>query len=156
MACLLKMKKKNIIFIFLALAVFMIVFVFAGKKEAGQEQVLSSNLAPADKIEVVHFHGTYQCWSCITVGEYALKTIEEKFADEYASGKITFKDVNAELKENQETVAKYQARGSSLFVNAIRNGEDEIEEEITVWRLVSNEEQYISYFENRLRSLLGE
>ncbi len=23
----------------------------------------------ADKIEVVHFHATQQCWSCITVGE---------------------------------------------------------------------------------------
>jgi len=84
---------------------------------------------PADKIEVVHFHGTQQCWSCITVGEYALKTIKEKFPQEYQSGKIVFKDVNGELKENQELVMKYQTRGSSLFVNAINDGQDSIKED---------------------------
>ncbi len=109
----------------------------------------------ADKIEVVHFHTTQQCWSCITVGEYALKTIKEKLPEEYKNGKIVYKDVNGELPENKDMVIKYQASGSSLFVNAIRDGKDNIEEDITVWRLVSNENQFISYFQNKLNNLLG-
>jgi len=112
-------------------------------------------IIPAEKIEVVHFHGTHQCWSCITVGEYALKTIKEKFPEEFASGKIVYKDINGELKENQEIVVKYQARGSSLFVNAIRGEKDNIAEDTTVWRLVNNESQFVSYFENKLNTLLG-
>jgi len=112
-------------------------------------------IVPADKIEVIHFHATQQCWSCITVGEYALKTIKEKFPEEYASGKIVYKDIDGELKENQEIVVKYQARGSSLFVNAIRDEQDNIEEDVTVWRLINSESQFISYFENKLSSLLG-
>lgn len=114
-----------------------------------------SSTMSADKIEVVHFHATQQCWSCITVGEYALKTIKEKFSQEYENGKIVFKDINAELPENKDMVIKYQARGSSLFVNAIRDGKDNIEEDITVWRLVSNENQFVSYFQNKLNNLLG-
>ncbi len=109
----------------------------------------------AEKIEVVHFHATQQCWSCITVGEYALKTIKEKFPEEYKNGTIVFKDINGELPENRDIVIKYQARGSSLFVNAIVNGQDNIEEDVTVWRLVSNETRFISYFENKLKKLLG-
>jgi hypothetical protein len=109
----------------------------------------------ADKIEVVHFHATQQCWSCITVGEYALKTIKEKFPEEYKNGKIVYKDVNGELPENMDIVIEYQARGSSLFVNAIKDGKDNIEEDATVWRLVSNENQFISYFQNKLNNLLG-
>jgi hypothetical protein len=109
----------------------------------------------ADKIEVVHFHGTQQCWSCITVGEYALKTIKEKFSKEYKNGTIVFKDINGELSENRDIVMKYQARGSSLFVNAIINGKDNIKEDVTVWRLVNNENQFINYFENKLNKLLG-
>ena len=70
----------------------------------------------ADTIEVVHFHGNQQCISCVTVGEYALKTIEEKFPEEYKKGIIVFKEINGELPENREMVQKYQARGSSLFV----------------------------------------
>jgi len=109
----------------------------------------------AEKIEVVHFHGTHQCWSCITVGEYALKTIKEKFPEEYKNGTIVFRDINGELPENRDMIMKYQARGSSLFVNAITAGKDNIEEDITVWRLVSNESQFISYFQDKLNKLLG-
>ena len=116
---------------------------------AGQEKV------PADKIEVVHFHNTHQCWSCITVGEYALETIKNKFSDEYQSGKIIFKDINGELPENKEIVTKYQARGSSLFINAIRNSQDNIAEDVTVWRLITSKDKFTDYFENKLKTLLG-
>ncbi len=109
----------------------------------------------ADKIEVVHFHATQQCWSCVTVGEYALKTIKEKFSEEYENGIIVFKDINGELSKNRDIVMKYQARGSSLFVNAITDGKDKIEEDVTVWRLIGNQSQFINYFEDKLNKLLG-
>jgi len=160
---------KKIIFIVLLVAIALTTLSIFGKGGgANNEQILSNNqissnpsptptisIVPADKIEVVHFHATQQCWSCITVGEYALKTIKEKFPEEYASGKIIFKDINGELKENQEIVVKYQARGSSLFVNAIRVDKDDIVEDTTVWRLVNNESQFVSYFKNKLNTLLG-
>lgn len=113
------------------------------------------SVVPADRIEVIHFHGTQQCVSCITVGKFALKTIQDKFPAEYASGKIVFKEINGELPENEAIVTKYQARGSSLFVNAIRGEKDEIAEDTTVWRLVNSEEQYLNYFEGKLKTLLG-
>ena len=111
-----------------------------------EELPMSTAKTSAEKIEVVHFHATQQCWSCITVGEYALKTIKEKFPEEYKNGTIVFRDINGELPENRDMVIKYQAGGSSLFVNAITAGKDNIEEDVTVWRLVSNESQFINYF----------
>ena len=120
-----------------------------------EELPMSATKVSADKIEVVHFHATQQCWSCLTVGEYALKTIKEKFPEEYKNGKIVFRDINGELPENKDMVMKYQARGSSLFVNAIAEGKDNIEEDVNVWRLVSNEIQFINYFQNKLNNLLG-
>ena len=110
---------------------------------------------PADKIEVVHFHATQQCWSCITAGEFALKTIKERFPEEYEKGIIIFEEINGELPENRDMVIKYQAGGSSIFVNAIIDGKDNIEEDVNVWRLVSDEQQYKNYFENKLKKLLG-
>ena len=163
------MMKKNI-FISITIGFILVVGFFVVKeseKSVGtSSEVLSSSsvgptvtpqisAAPADKIEVIHFHGTHQCWSCITVGEYALKTIKEKFTEEYKNGTIVFRDINGELPENKDMVIKYQARGSSLFENAITAGKDNIEEDITVWRLVSDENQFISYFQNKLNKLLG-
>jgi len=160
--------QKNIIISIIAVAIIGTIFFIArnGNKpteaqsvdnqiEKNQENLpMSTAKISAEKIEVVHFHGTHQCWSCTTVGEYALKTIKEKFPEEYKNGTIIFKDVNGELPENKNMVMKYQARGSSLFVNAIKDGKDNIEEDITVWRLVGNENQFISYFQNKLNKLL--
>jgi len=130
------------------------VSVIKPKKE-NSSSLVSQETIPADKIEVIHFHGTHQCFSCITVGKYALQTIKDIFPEEYQSEKIVFKDINVELSENKEIVTKYQARGSSLFINAIGNNKDSIEEDTVVWRLVNNQENFTDYFENKLKTLLG-
>lgn len=120
-----------------------------------QTQLPVENKKSAQKIEVVHFHATEQCVSCITVGKLALKTIKERFPEEYASGKIVFKDINGELPLNKDMVMKYKATGSSLFVNAITDGVDNIKENTTVWLKISNEQDFINYFEGELKNLLG-
>lgn len=116
--------------------------------------LMSETVRKADKIEVVHFHATKQCWSCITVGKYAFKTIQEKFPEKYKDDTIVFKDINVELPKNRDMAMKYQASGSSLFVNAIADGQDNIEEDTRVWRLISDETQFMNYFENKLKNLL--
>lgn len=164
------MTKKNVFISIITGLMFVVgFFIVKGseKSSSTSSEVLSSSsvsptitsqisIAPVDKIEVVHFHGTQQCWSCITVGEYALKTIKEKFPEEYKNGTVVFKDINGELSENKDIVTKYRASGSSLFVNATKGGVDNIEEDVTVWRLVTNEDQYINYFQNKINNLLGE
>jgi hypothetical protein len=157
--------KKSIIVILIGVVVIgLLFFIFKNNNQPSTAQV-SDNLTsktqnseekqPAEKIEVVHFHATQQCWSCITVGEYALKTIKEKFPEEYKNGTVVFKDINGELAENRDIVMKYRAGGSSLFINAIKGGVDNIEEDVTVWRLVTNEDQYINYLQNKINNLLG-
>ncbi len=122
---------------------------------SSSDGLMSKSVQKADKIEVVHFHATQQCWSCITVGKYALKTIQERFPEEYKNGTIVFRDINGQLPENRDMVIKYQARGSSLFVNAIADGRDNIQEDIRVWRLITNENNFMDYFESKLKELLG-
>ena len=158
------MKKSIIVILIGAVIVGVLFFVFKNNNQQSTAQI-SDNLTSkiqnseekqlAEKIEVVHFHATQQYWSCITVGEYALKTIKDKFPEEYKNGTIVYKDVNGELPENRDIVMKYQAGGSSLFINAIKNGVDNIEEDTTVWRLVTNEDQYINYLQNKINNLLG-
>jgi hypothetical protein len=56
----------------------------------------------------------------------AEKTITERFANEINSGKIVFKSINVELKENAAIVNLYQPSGSSLYINAIKDGKNNI------------------------------
>jgi len=147
------MHKKFLIVIF-AIIIILIWFSFFNQpnKEAdNQKEVVAESV---DKIIIAHFHGTNQCFSCIKVGEYALKTIEDEFKEEYQKGLIVFMDINGDLEENQEIVEKYRARGSSLFINTISNGIDHIKENTTVWRLVNNENSFKKYFTEALNTIL--
>jgi len=86
----------------------------------------------ADRIEVINFHATQRCVSCTTLGKLSEKTITERFANEVASGKIIFKSVNVELRKNTEIVNLYQASGSSLYINAVKDGKNNIVQNVKV------------------------
>lgn len=124
-------------------------------KQSTSTQTISTNLpSDAEKIEVLHFHATKQCISCINIGKFTKTTIQEKFPDEFKSGKIVFKEVNIDLLENYKIAQDYKVSGSALFINAIKNGQDNKEEDTMVWRLVTNETQFKDYFETKLKALL--
>jgi len=146
------------------LFIFAIIKPFSPKDESvlgGQSQspiptqtITTSLPSGAEKIEVLHFHATQQCISCINVGKFAKSVIEEKFPEEMKNGKIIFKTINIDLPENYKTAQDYKVSGSALFINAIKGGEDNKEEDTTVWRLIVNEAQMKTYFEAKLKALL--
>jgi disulfide oxidoreductase YuzD len=109
----------------------------------------------AEKVEVFVFHSTHRCASCVTMGKYAGETINEYFQPELRNGKIEFREINVDLPENKELASKFKAVGSSLFINAISDGKDNITEDIKVWQLIFNEAQFKSYLKDKLNKLLG-
>jgi glutaredoxin len=111
---------------------------------------------PAEKIQLYLFHGTNRCYSCITAGEYAKKTLEQNFSQEIKSGKIDFREINVDLSENKEVAAKFKATGTSLFINSIIDGQDNIKEDTQIWRLVTNEKSFSDYLSAKLRGIVGE
>jgi len=132
-----------------------LIFVVAISGCAGQSQPitadaamssLSKNASDAMRVEVLHFHGAHQCYSCITVGAYAEETINTYFADELSSGKITFAHINGELPENQDLVKKYGVTGASLWLGVYaKDGSFSAEENTNVWYKISDKEGYMSY-----------
>ncbi len=108
-----------------------------------------------EKIEVYHFHGTNQCYSCITVGDLAEKTVNTYYKDLLDSGKITFGHINGELAENRDLVMEYGATGSSLWIGTYVNGEFHKEENVNVWYKIRNEADYLSYLKSVLDKRLS-
>jgi len=109
---------------------------------------------PAEKIQVFLFHPTQRCITCITIGKYTKETVEQKFPAELLSGKIEFREINIDLPENKELATKFKATGSSLFINSIADGKDNIQQDLQVWRLTSNEQSFISYLSDKINALL--
>lgn len=109
----------------------------------------------AEKIQIYLFHPTRRCSTCIAIGQYAEKTVNESFQGELASGKIEFKEINIDLPENQVLVEKFQASGSALYINSVIGGKDNIAEDADVWRLTNDEAGFKSYLKGKIDNLLG-
>lgn len=98
-----------------------------------------------DHIEVIHFHGMQQCYSCKTVGDYAEETINTHFADEVNSGKVIFQHINYELPENRDMVLKYGVKSSSLWIGTYTENDFHPEENANVWYKIRDKEDYMNY-----------
>lgn len=109
----------------------------------------------ADRLEIYYFHRTQRCSTCLSIGRFTKEMIREKFADKVDRGVIDFREINIDLPENAALVNKFQAGGQSLFINAIRDDRDNINQDINIWRLVRSESQFKSYLENKINGLLA-
>ncbi len=78
----------------------------------------------ANKVEVIDFHSTHRCMTCNAIEANTKFTLEEYFANELKSGKITFQSINIDEKENYAMAEKFEAAGTSLFLNVIDNGKE--------------------------------
>lgn len=149
---------KKILFIFLIVVA---ISFLSGCIQGNSTNISNSNLSidnsqpKADKVQVYLFHSTQRCVTCIAIGRLSEETVAEYFQSDLRDGKIEFKEINVDLPENKELAKKFQASGSSLFINAIKDNQDNISEDVNVWRLTSNEPQFKNYLKNKLNNLLG-
>ncbi len=135
------------------LAVFALIYVLLISGCTSQNQsstknnisILSTNESSVYKVEVLHFHGTHQCYSCITVGKYAEETVNTYFPEEVKAGKIRFAHINGELPENSGLIQKYGTTGSSLWIGVYDDNGFHKEENVNVWYKINNKVEYVNY-----------
>jgi hypothetical protein len=108
-----------------------------------------------EKLEIYHFHGTNQCYSCKTVGAYAEETVNTYFADELKSGKIVFGHINGDLPENKDLVIKYGVTGSSLWLGVYDKNGFHPEQNTNVWYKIGNKEDYMTYLKGVIEQKLA-
>jgi len=117
----------------------------------------AQNSSPAGgvRVEVIHFHGTHQCYSCITVGDYAEETVNTYFSQELSNGRLTFAHVNGELPENQELVMKYDVTSASLWIGVYDANGFHKEQNTQVWYKISDKADYMAYLKGIIEKRLN-
>lgn len=117
----------------------------------------NNSSGPADRVDVVYFHRTQRCYSCRYMEDAARQTMETYFADELASGKVTFQVFNVEEEKNADIVEKYQSSYLSLYVNTVKDGADHIELVADLYPLIGNDEAFAETLKNKIeKSLTGD
>jgi len=83
--------------------------------------------------------------------------VENYFGDELASGKLTFQSIDVQDEANTEIVNKYGAYTSSLFINAVKDGNDNIEQVTDIWLVIGDDEAFAELVKGKIeKSLNGE
>jgi heme/copper-type cytochrome/quinol oxidase subunit 2 len=113
---------------------------------------------PADRVDVVYFHRTQRCHTCLYAEEQTRYTLETYFKDELASGKVTFQSINVQDEANTDIVEKYNnASYLTLCINTVRDGTDHIEEVTDIWLVIGNDEAFVEIVKSKVeKSLSGE
>ncbi len=140
-----KLKIDKRLRIGLAVGILILMFFIPRYLTHSEATGANTNSWGVEKVEVYHFHGTRQCYSCKTVGAYAEETVNAYFADELGSGRLVFDHVNVDLPENTGIAMKYGATGSSLMIGVYDEDGFHAEEDTNVWYKISNKEEYIQY-----------
>ena len=102
-----------------------------------------------------YFHGTMRCPTCQKLEQYARQAIENDFKDELASGKLVFRAVNVDLKENEHFIADYQLFTKSLVLSMVKGGVEVKNKNLQqIWELVNNKEKYSTYVSAEVAAFL--
>lgn len=76
------------------------------------------------KIEVFDFHSTHRCMTCNAIEANTKYTLDTYFAKELNANTITFQVINVDEKENEKIAEKFEASGTALILNVIKNGKE--------------------------------
>ena len=80
----------------------------------------------ANRVDVLDFYGTHRCKTCKAIEANSRYTLETYFAQAMKEGKLTFNVVNIDEEKNAEIAEKFEAAGTSLFLDVFKDGNETI------------------------------
>ena len=142
------MKKLSTI-IFTILIATLLLSCSNSKKEKKQKD--TTQIEIANHVEVIDFYGTRRCVTCKAIEANTLFTLETYFSDELKTGKIIFKKIDVDAKENYNIAKKFEATSTALFIVVYKNNKEEIID-ITDFAFLKgkNKEEFSNALKNRL------
>ncbi len=102
------------------LAIGLILIACNGQNKS-KDQIVDQSVS---KIEVLDFHSTHRCMTCNAIEANTKYTLNTYFAKELKEDKITFQVINVDEKKNEKIAEKFEASGTSLILNVIKNGKE--------------------------------
>ena len=101
----------------------MIAALFLAGCSSNAQSTDATAISRGDQIEVLDFHTDHRCQTCLTIERLTKAVLQDSFAEQMASGTITFRLINVDEEENFPLAQKFGAFGTSLIINTIQDGE---------------------------------
>jgi hypothetical protein len=97
-------------------------------------------------VDVIYFHRTIRCETCLKFERYAYDALLSSYADDLARGRLTWSVLNFEDEANAKAVDRYGIFESSLVVSSVRDSAEVAWEKLeAIWGLVSDRKAFGEY-----------
>jgi hypothetical protein len=109
----------------------------------------------AEHVEVAYFHRTRRCWSCTEAERLTRVALDDGFAEDLATGRVSLVVADVERPENARLAERYEAWGSSLFLGISKAGTTYIYPVSDIWFTISDEAAFVPALEEKIAVALG-
>ncbi|MDD3906086.1 MAG: nitrophenyl compound nitroreductase subunit ArsF family protein [Candidatus Omnitrophica bacterium] len=124
--------------------------IFSSIAEAGGN-------AKGTQLIAYYFHGDMRCPTCHKLEQYSKEAIETNFKDAVASGKLEYKVVNVEDKDNEHYTGDYKLYTKSLILSLVKDGKEiKWKNMDKIWEYVGNKNRFLDYVKSAVADLLKE
>jgi thiol-disulfide isomerase/thioredoxin len=103
---------------------FVLLLVFSACQGQDNSKTIATT-ATSTKIEVIDFYGTHRCVTCQAIEANTKYTIDTYFQDAVKAGKVEFVTVNVDDEKNYDMAERFEATGTALFINVIKDGKEQ-------------------------------
>jgi hypothetical protein len=110
--------------------------------------------AEVSQVNIVYFHRTKRCYSCKYSEAQTRATLDTHFADELASGKITFVSVDVQDESNAAIIDKYGAYGPQLFISVLKGDTESITEVQEFWDFIGDDDGFSNLIIDKVNEAL--
>lgn len=141
--------------LFLFSTVFLLSTMLLPCKGNAQTTVKAIGKNGSPTIEVIDFHTTHRCKTCLAIENAAKNVLQTSFAREMQAGKITFKTINVDEKANFKLAEIYEASGSALFVYNGKTGNAVDLTDIAFMYCLSDEKKFKETFKAEVQKALN-
>jgi major membrane immunogen (membrane-anchored lipoprotein) len=84
-----------------------------------------SSTETGSKIQIIDFHSTHRCKTCLKIEDNTKKVLQTNFKKEMDAGTLSFQTVNIDEEANYKKAERFEAAGTALFINVIKNGKEQ-------------------------------
>jgi hypothetical protein len=107
------------------------------------------------RVIACYFHNTDRCSTCLQIEQAARETVEEAFAVELASGRLTWMTLNMEESQNRAYIAQFDLARPTLVVMRLRGETIERWSPLDdTWGLIRNSVKFSLYVKDNVSRLL--
>ena len=108
-----------------------------------------------DHINLYYFHGTSRCANCYKIEQYTEEAVEKFFEKELASGRLVYKTIDVDKKENAHFVRDYQLYTKSVVLSVMKDGRETAYKDLEkIWGYISDRERFLNYIKEETSAFL--